>query len=66
MLVGYLVLIQRFFIVIGRGIIMNRKTIIQWLELSVVFMEFLAGVNKFWSLCVLKATERQVGISSVN
>lgn len=29
-------------------------------------MEFLAGVNKFWSLCVLKATERQVGISSVN
>ena len=29
-------------------------------------MKFLAGVNRFCSLCILKATERQVGVASAN
>ena len=41
---------------------MNSMTIIQWPELSVLFKEFVAGVNRFWSLCVLNTTERQVGL----
>ena len=31
--------------------------------MRVVHIVILAGVNKFWSLCVLKAAERHVGVT---